>query len=169
MEPNALRVSQDSSPVAALYRQYAPALFAYLHRRCASPEDAEDLLLEVFLAALEHEPFSTIPEGKRLRWLRGVAKHKLVDHYRRAARRPFIPLDEIAEVLVEDEGLAPEQITLRKEVHTQMGQAWQRLSVSHQEVLSLRFIHGLRCTDMAAVLGKQEGLFAPYSIGRSRA
>lgn len=39
----------------ALYQCYAPAIFAYLLRQLGSREDAEDMLLEVFLAVLEKE------------------------------------------------------------------------------------------------------------------
>ncbi len=35
-----------------VYRQYAPQIFTYLLRHVSSPQDAEDLLLEVFLPVL---------------------------------------------------------------------------------------------------------------------
>lgn len=41
------------SPDAMLYQRYAPSIFAYLYRQTTSREDAEDLLLEVFLAVRE--------------------------------------------------------------------------------------------------------------------
>ena len=50
-------ILHDDSPGAALYRRYAPGIFAYLYRETSSREDAEDILLEVFLAALERENF----------------------------------------------------------------------------------------------------------------
>ena len=39
----------------ALYDRYGPAIFAYVRLYTSSREDAEDLTLEVFLAALEHK------------------------------------------------------------------------------------------------------------------
>ena len=44
----------DESP-AALYQRYAATVFTYLRHRVPSREDAEDLLLEVFLAAFEQQ------------------------------------------------------------------------------------------------------------------
>lgn len=43
---------EDGSLAATLYRSYAPKLFAYVCRHIPSIDDAEDVLLEVFLAVL---------------------------------------------------------------------------------------------------------------------
>lgn len=51
--------------------------------RIAIHEEAEDILLEVFLASLEH---SDLLEERSIEmqraWLRSVAAHKIADHYR---------------------------------------------------------------------------------------
>jgi RNA polymerase sigma-70 factor (ECF subfamily) len=151
------RPELDSSSAAALYRQHAPALFAWLRRQTSSWEDAEDLLLEAFLAAFERDQFAAVPADKRLAWLVRVAQHKLIDYYRRSNRRPVFPLDEVAEALEADEALAPEQMALRHERHAELHAALQRLPRLYQEVLRLRFADGLRCAEIAAVLGKREG------------
>src|SRR5689334_16559879 len=99
----------DRSPVAALYQEHAPTIFAYLRGRMSSLEDAEDVLLEVFLAALEHEKLAALPPNEQLAWLRSVAHHKLVDLYRRTHRRHSVTLEEVEELLEEEEQL-PEQV-----------------------------------------------------------
>lgn len=147
----------DASAVAALYRQYAPTLLAYLRRRAASWEDAEDLLLEVFLAAIEREQIFAIPEEGRLPWLQRVAQHKLVDQHRRSTRRPAMPLDAAADLLAEDEAREPDQVALRHEAHQELHHALKRLPAAYQEVLRLRFANDLRCAEIGTVLGKQEG------------
>ena len=156
MQPSPSSVSLDS-PATALYEEYAPILFAYLRRQAASPEDAEDLLVEVFLAAFERDQLLGVPPGERRRWLFGVAQHKLADYYRRAARRPVVPLDTLAEVLEQDAAQAPEQVVLRQEAQMELRAALRRLPPQHQEVLRLRFAHGLGAAEIAAVLGKGEG------------
>src|SRR5690242_18708253 len=55
----------DESPAALLYQRYAPAIFAYLRLHLAVWEDAEDVLLEVFLAALEQNRLEAVPEEER--------------------------------------------------------------------------------------------------------
>lgn len=157
MKAHPSKACVDPSPAAVLYQQYASVIFAYLHRHTGSWEDAEDLLLEVFLAALESNQLSAIPEGSRLPWLQRVAQRKLVDHYRRTSRRSSLPIEQVAETLLEDEELIPEQQALRHEVQTELRQAIQLLPAQYQEVLRLRFVHGLRSLEIGAVLGKQEG------------
>jgi RNA polymerase sigma factor (sigma-70 family) len=146
-----------SAAAAALYQQHAPTIFAYLRRRAASWEDAEDLLVEVFLAALDRNHIFSVPEEERLFWLQRVAQRKLVDQYRRSTRRPAAPLDEVTETLVEDAEQEPEQVVLRHEAHQHLHQALHRLPASYQEVLRLRFANNLRCAEISTVLRKQEG------------
>ena len=149
------RSDQAGATAAALYQCYAPKLFAWL-RQHTSWEDAEDVLLEVFQAAFERDQLQTIPEAKQFAWLVSVAQHKLIDHYRRANRRPVAPLDEFAETLEEDEALAPEQIALRRERHATLYAALRRLPGLQQRVLQLRFADGLHSKEIAAVLGKRD-------------
>lgn len=156
MQPSISGVSLDS-PATALYEEYAPGLFAYLRRQTASLQDAEDLLVEVFLAAFERDQLLAVLPGERRRWLFGVAQHKLADYYRRSARRPAVPLDTLTEALEEDAARAPEQVVLRREAQTELYAALRRLPPQHQEVLHLRFAHGLGAAEIAAVLGKGEG------------
>jgi len=157
MKPRTPGLCLDPSSIETLYQRYAPMLLVYLHRRTSSWEDAEDLLLEVFVAALEREQMQALPEGEQFAWLQGVAEHKLIDFYRRSARRPTIPLDGVVEALESDERLAPEQVALRHEAQTQLQAALQQLPTLHQEVVRLRFVHGLRCAEIATLLGKREG------------
>src|SRR5579862_797678 len=112
-----------AAQISALYRQYAPVLLVSLRRQAASWEDAEDLLVEVFLAVLEEPQVLAVPEQERLFWLRRVAQRRLVDYYRRSHRRPTRMVDELSESLLSDEALEPEQVVLLQEDHAQVRQA----------------------------------------------
>ncbi len=149
--------SRAEHAATTLYEEYAPILFAYLRRQTSSLEDAEDLLVEVFLAAFERNQLLAVPPDERRRWLFGVAQHKLADSYRRSARRPVVPLDALTDTLEEDAARAPEQVILRQEAQRELRAALLRLPPQHQEVLQLRFAHGLGAAEIAAVLGKNEG------------
>src|SRR5258708_23402154 len=75
-----------NSAMGQLYQQHAPAIYAYVRLRVSSQEDAEDILLDIFAAALENPTFTLWPEGEQLAWLRTVTRNKIVDWYRRANR-----------------------------------------------------------------------------------
>jgi RNA polymerase sigma factor (sigma-70 family) len=142
---------------AALYDCYAHVIFAFLRLHTPSREDAEDLTLEVFLAALECDNLSGLAENEKLAWLRRVAHNKLIDSYRRSTRRPVVALDQVAETLYDDEELAPEKVVQRNEEYTRLRATLQRLPILQQQLLRLRYGDGLRFAEIAVILNKREG------------
>lgn len=146
----------DDPSSARLYQRYGKALFVYLRGCHISREDAEDLLLEVFLAALEHPHFSAIEEQAQWAWLRRVAHNKVVDLYRHSLRHPSVTLERLAEPLYEDEALAPEHLLLQEEKGAWLRACLQNLSPLQQKVLRLRFAEELRCAEIASRVGKSE-------------
>jgi RNA polymerase sigma-70 factor, ECF subfamily len=70
------------STLTALYHRALPLVYGYLLPRCGSAGLAADLTADTFMAAVaaakrDHPPDLTVA------WLVGVARHKLVDHWRR--------------------------------------------------------------------------------------
>jgi RNA polymerase sigma-70 factor, ECF subfamily len=146
----------DDSPGDVLYRQYAPGIFAYLYRELASREEAEDLLLEVFLAALQRKNFLTYAQKDQQAWLWRVAYNKVADHYRHFTRHPSVSLNSIGEAIDENDTFAPESVTLKQEEYAQLHTRLKDLSELQREVLLLRYGHRLSCAEIAIVLGKSE-------------
>jgi len=68
-----------------MYRAALPQVYGYLLPRCGSVADAEDLTAETFMAAVAALRRSD-PPSVTVAWLIGVARHKLVDHWRRSER-----------------------------------------------------------------------------------
>lgn len=71
---------------AAFYDDTVPRVYGYFVARCGGDRGvAEELTQETFLAAV-----ASLRDGRRigapLPWLFGIARHKLLDHYRREAR-----------------------------------------------------------------------------------
>ena len=153
LEPNEVDNIPRDLGQAMLYERYGQAIFGYLRLHAHSLEDAEDLLLEVFLAALERDNLATLPPGEQLAWLRRVA-HNRLNVYRQARRHPHVALDSIAETVLEADN--PEQSTLRQEERSQLRAVLQRLPSLQQRILQLRYGDGLRCADIALLLNKRE-------------
>jgi RNA polymerase sigma-70 factor, ECF subfamily len=149
-------MAQTEQDMALLYRNYAPGLLTYVRMRVPSPEDAEDLVVEVFLAALEQAAFAALSEQAKQLWLWRVTRNKVIDAYRRAKTRQSVTLDHVADGLFEDEMASPEGSALRQEDYLDLYAHLQRLPVHHQEILRLRFGQDLSCGEIARVLGKQE-------------
>ncbi len=156
MMPGNVKGPQAPVTDAMLYQRYAPTIFAYLLNQTASREDAEDLLLEVFLAAMERDNLSNLNETEQRAWLWAVAHHKAVDHFRRLTRHPSIQLRLVAESLYDNEQLEPEQALLKREALAELISTVQALPEQQQEVLRLRFGHGLAFGEIALILKKRE-------------
>ncbi|HZR40922.1 MAG TPA: sigma-70 family RNA polymerase sigma factor [Ktedonobacteraceae bacterium] len=139
-----------------LFHHHAPAIFAFLRQHTSSREDAEDLLLEVFTAALEQERFSLMSESEQRKWLWRVVRNKLVDSYRRQIRRPATAIDALDEELFADDAHSPEHAALRQEEHARLHAAIQTLSPLQQKAVRLRFANNLRCAEIAVILDKSE-------------
>lgn len=79
-------IAHDADAFEAFYREHVEALQRFIARRVSTPEAAADLTADVFLAAIEaaqsYDPRRGSPEA----WLFGIARHRIVDSYRAAAR-----------------------------------------------------------------------------------
>jgi RNA polymerase sigma factor (sigma-70 family) len=143
---------------AFLYQRYAAKLFSYICRHIPMREDAEDLLLEVFLTLLEHEhTLASRSEDEQRAWLWTVARNKVIDFHKRGARRSQInPFEQTSEV-ADDERNTPEAVLLRKEADHHLHGLLQSLPAKQQELLQLYFGCDLNCVEIAAVVRKREG------------
>jgi RNA polymerase sigma factor (sigma-70 family) len=157
MQPQTDLPSYDDDSLVDLYQRHVYALLNFIRRYVFTREDAEDVLLEVFMAALERNALVGLSDGEQLAWLRRVAHNKCVDVYRRTQHQPTVSLESVAEILYEDEEQAPEQVALRSEEHALLRSYLANLPEQQQAVLRLRFAHGLRCIEIARRLNKREG------------
>ena len=154
-------IKQSTPPshslIACLYQRSAPEILQYIRRHVPTQEDAEDILLEVFTAALEKPDLSTMSQQEQLAWLRRVAHNKFVDFYRRSARQTSIPLQDLQHELYDEDEHAPELVAVGSERQAQLRSHLALLPQIQQEVLRLRFAEDLRCPEIAKRLQKSDG------------
>lgn len=89
-------------------------------------------------------------------WLWRVTRNKLIDAYRRTSRRPATSLDELTEDLFLHDEASPEYLALRQEEYAHLHETLRQLPALQQEILKLRFVNNMRCTEVATRLGKSE-------------
>src|SRR5258708_7827156 len=142
--------------MALLFRKSAQGLLTYVRMRVPSPEDAEDLVVEVFLAALAQATFAALSEKEKQLWLWRVTRNKVIDTYRRAKTRQNVTLEHGADGLFEDEMTSPEYSALRQEDYSDLYAHLQNLPPLQQQILRMRFGQDLSCREIATTLGKQE-------------
>ncbi len=145
----------DDVGALSLYDRFAATIFDYLSQQLASRQDAEDLLVEVFLAAHNQPPLFPLSDERQLAWLRRVAKNKVVDHYRHNAVVRLLPLEQA--LCAADRALTPEQRAVQREDYERLYQAIGCLSLEQQQLIHLRYGNELRLVAIADLLGRPEG------------
>ena len=147
------------SETASLFQRYGRAIFAYVRLHALSYEACQDITLNVFQIAWTYD-LSTIQEPERLKWLRRVASHKMVNQHRRASRHPHHSL-EVMTSLVADEH-TPESITLQQEacvcLHQMISPSIQRSGTPSTLTPSLQASTGSQFTVSGIILEIHLGL-----------
>ncbi|MBV9709948.1 MAG: sigma-70 family RNA polymerase sigma factor [Ktedonobacteraceae bacterium] len=145
--------------ITQLYQQHAHALFKYIYSSLAWREEAEDILVEVFLAALRYQSLTRMNEQQQFSWLIAVTRNKLADWHRRNSRLSLTSLEQILPFMEQKftEPDEPEIMMLKQEEYTQLQLRLSQLPETQQEVLRLRFIMELRYAEIGKLLGKSEG------------
>jgi RNA polymerase sigma-70 factor (ECF subfamily) len=138
----------DPAPFLTFYDASLPAVYAYLSARCGSRAVAEDLTAETFLAAVVAARRRD-PSARSLPWLLGVARHKLVDHWRRQGRdqRRLQLLTDTAPTEPEE----PWDVRLDALI---VRRTLEALPAQHRAALTLRYLDDLPVPEVAALLGR---------------
>ena len=135
------------APFLDFYDDALPQVYGYLAMRCGPRAIVEDLTAETFLAAVDAARRDD-PPPISLPWIIGVARHKLVDHWRRQAREER-RLSALADVAPE----APEDFDARLDA-AQVRQILDALAAPHRAALTLRYLDDLPVAEVAALLGR---------------
>ncbi len=138
-----------------LYRRTAPWLIARLRRRCSDKDVVADVLQETYLAvwrsAGSHGHASA--GGSALGWMWTIAAHRLVDAFRRRARRERVPAVQTFATVApaaEDEALAGG-------IDGDLEHALLALPADLRQVLQAMVLDGLTARETSLLLGVPEG------------
>lgn len=130
-----------------LYDEAVAAVFGYLKPRCGDTAVAEDLTAETFLAAcdaIERNQLAEVTVG----WFVGIARHKLVDHWRRQARyeRHLRAVADLGESADDPWDAHIDAATIERTLGL--------LSSVNRSALTLRYLDGLSVSEVAELLGR---------------
>jgi RNA polymerase sigma-70 factor (ECF subfamily) len=147
--------AQAFSPTAwaHLFDQYHAKMYDYCYLRTGDRAAAEDLASDVFLEAvrgIRRYRYRGVPISA---WLYGIARNLTADFVRRRASRPTLPLPEAG---THAALTTPDGAEASDRAHDLRG-AIRHLTDDQQQVIILRFFHGLSHDETAAVLGRSSG------------
>jgi RNA polymerase sigma-70 factor (ECF subfamily) len=99
-------IARDPAAFEAFYREHIDALQRFIARRVATPEAAADLTADVFLAAIQAADTYDPSAGPAKAWLFGIARHRIADSYRAAARESRVTAEVVGRELLDADDLA---------------------------------------------------------------
>jgi RNA polymerase sigma-70 factor (ECF subfamily) len=137
-----------ATTLLSLYDGAVVEVHGYLFARCRNRETAEELTADVFMAAVDSIRRSTVTEVTTA-WLIGIARHKLVDHWRRAEREQRRLHAVADDPTVDKAEVDPWDVQLDVLVARD---ALEQLDAKHRAVLTLRYLDGLSVPEVATVL-----------------
>lgn len=141
----------DPAAFDAFYTEALPVVYGYFLRRTGgSPAVAEDLTQETFLSAVRQ-----IGKGTRvdapMPWLIGIARHRLIDHYRATAaeERRYRPIDSTAVEFADERDDFAAVLDRQQAIA-----ALDALPASQRLAISLRYLDGLSVPEISQEIDK---------------
>ena len=121
-------------------------LWRFVLPRVAGADDVADSVCQETWQALAKQP---VPPREMGAWLRGTARHKILDEFRRERRRTFweVPLQAFQSI-----GQDPEEVLERNWESEVVYTALRRLPARERQVLILHYLEGWSVVDLAALL-----------------
>ncbi len=162
--------SGDSTAVEEFYNIYRNRLYFLISQQVDRDHAvAEDLVQEVFLAALDSlDKFRG--DSQLYTWLRSIAFHKINDFYRRQAREPkpkeSPPDFDVMKQLEQTGDNEPAILTVleSEEIRQSVHQALGSLPHDYQKVLVMKYLEEMPVLEISHVMGRSpksvEGLLS---------
>jgi RNA polymerase sigma factor (sigma-70 family) len=138
-----------------LYRQHAASIWRYVRTRVPAYDEARDVTSEVFLRAIRSHHRFDPSRGSEGAWLAGIARHTVVDWWRRQGREvPQGDIDPDRRLASSAEG--PEDHAVRTDAANAVLRRLDVLTDREREAVAMRFAAGLRAAEVGSVLGVSE-------------
>ncbi|MBI2853892.1 MAG: sigma-70 family RNA polymerase sigma factor [Chloroflexi bacterium] len=143
----------DSGAFSMLYEENFSKVFHYMALRVSDKAEAEDMTQQVFIKAFEALPGFKWRGAPFASWLFRIAHNQVVDWQRKRSKRETGTLQDVTILSSEN----PEQTIETKMAVEEIIAASKSLTPAQRDVISLRFGAELSTSEVAMILGKNEG------------
>jgi len=133
-----------------LLKRYEKPVYNYALRMVSNPDDALDLLQDIFIAVFRNLA-SFRGDSKFKSWLFRIAHYRCIEHYRR--KKPHQSLDDEPELTANEAHSCPEQSVKQSQQSEALTSAMQILPVNQRTVVELKFFQHFTFDEIAGQLG----------------
>lgn len=132
------------------YKTYSPKILRYLAKRLPSKQDAEEIMQDVFLEAIDSLLLFR-GETTVLNWLYKIAHNKTVDFYRKRKIKSIL-LSQIPYLeIVASEINQPEFQFEKNRIKERIERAFHLIPSHYQKILRLHYENSLRIKELAVI------------------
>lgn len=159
---------QEPEFFGLLMERYQAPLLRYVRRLTQlSPEDAEDLLQEIFIKIYQNlNEYDEVLKFSS--WAYRITHNHIIDYFRRISARPRTSiLEEYEWEKIVQPGVNLEKKLITQECIEKIKECIQQLPLKYREVLILRFMEELEYEEIMDILKKPKGTVATL-IARGR-
>lgn len=133
-----------------LVKRYEKKIYNYTLRMVINPDDAMDLMQDVFVAVFRN--LSSFRGDSPFKgWLFKIAHYRCIEHYRR--KRPTQSLDDVPEQFDESGDICPEYQLAQGQQASELKQAIHGLPFNQKVIVELKFFQQCTFDDIATQLG----------------
>jgi len=132
----------DSVAVETFYQTYSPGILQYLKQKLPQNEDAQEILNDVFLDAIDELPKLTNQSSLKA-WMYTIARNKVVNFYRKKKIKSLIFSQFPYLKIVAAEIIQPEFQLEKAEMKIRLQIAFEKLSRKYQQILHMHYIEDL--------------------------
>jgi len=145
----------DAGAFDALYTRHRAKLYRFLLRQCGTAALAEELYQDVWVNVIRARRRYT-PQARFTTYLYRIAHNRLIDHFRRSARRPLVDCpsdDEAIAQLPANASLQPEIGAERRAAVQRLFELLGRLPEAQREAFVMHEEGGLSIEEIARATG----------------
>ena len=150
----------EQAALDLLYRRYSSPVYSLVWKILQSPEEAEDVALDVFWQVWRQADRYDPARGAPPAWIFTLARSRAIDRLRARNRRedrnvsiddPALRIDPL------DENASPDQVVSFRQSRDAVRAALTKLSAVQREAVELAFLKGLTHVEIAERLGQPLG------------
>ena len=140
----------DEDALSQLCAYVYSRIYRYIFYRVNQPEDAEDLTSEIVLKVIRALKKQ---RGNFHAWMYKIARHTLIDFYRKKAVRRELSLSDMSHEIA-DRSVDFSRQALTKE---RLRKGMRVLTEEQRQVIILKFIEGYKNSEVADIMSKSVG------------
>ena len=140
----------DSEAIAEFYRTYSPELIRYLRKKLPSREDAEEVLNDVFFAAIDELAFFKEKSSIKT-WFFKIARNKVVDFYRKRKIKSVLLSQAPFLEIIANEISQPEFQFEKNKIRDRIEKAFYNISLQYQKILQMHYEEHVTVKELAVI------------------